>query len=322
VHQERPLAAPPPLPRERPERWWIASYSRLRRAGEDAQARQAPVSAQEETWLELADSDAPDAANAAEADPASPATLHGFPRGPVPGNFLHAMLEWAARQGFAQALADPGLLDGQLAQVCRPARWTPYRQTLQDWMARWLSAPWDLGRLGATTAVAPVALQRIQPEMEFWVGAREVDAAALDRAVRAHTLGQASRPLLEPERLNGMLKGFIDLVFEHEGRWWVADYKSNWLGPTDAHYTPERMRQEVLLHRYELQYSLYLFALHRLLRSRLPHYDYDLHVGGAVYLFLRGHAAPGGGLHLERPPAALMHALDALFDGQAAKEAA
>ena len=76
------------------------------------------------------------------------------------------------------------------------------------------------------------------------------------------------------------------------------------------------MRAEVLKHRYELQYTLYLFALHRLLRARLPDYDYERHVGGAVYLFLRGHAAATGGLHLEKPPAALMEALDRLFSGQ------
>ena len=151
--------------------------------------------------------------------------------------------------------------------------------------------------------------------MEFWFAASHVDARVLDRLVRQHTLGGAARPALLPQQLNGMLKGFIDLVFEHEGRYYVADYKSNRLGAADADYTPAAMRAEVLKHRYELQYTLYLFALHRLLRARLPDYDYDRHVGGAVDLFLRGHAAPGGGLHREKPPRALMDALDRLFSG-------
>ena len=76
------------------------------------------------------------------------------------------------------------------------------------------------------------------------------------------------------------------------------------------------LRDAVLQHRYDLQYALYLFALHRHLRNRLGDgYDYDRHVGGAVYVFLRGHAAPSGGLHLEKPPVALMEELDVLFDG-------
>ena len=120
---------------------------------------------------------------------------------------------------------------------------------------------------------------------------------------------------LLPQQVNGMLKGYIDLVFEHEGRYYVADYKSNWLGPHDASYHAPALRAQVLAHRYELQYVLYVFALHRLLRARLPDYDYERHMGGAVYLFLRGHAAPGQGLHLERPPRALMDGLDDLFRG-------
>ncbi|NIC39599.1 PD-(D/E)XK nuclease family protein, partial [Aquabacterium sp. A08] len=106
--------------------------------------------------------------------------------------------------------------------------------------------------------------------------------------VTAHTLGGAPRPPLRDDRLHGMFKGFMDLVFEHRGRYYVADYKSNWLGPHDADYTADALRAEVLRARYELQYALYLLALHRLLRQRLPGYDYDRHMGGAVYLFLRG----------------------------------
>jgi exodeoxyribonuclease V beta subunit len=149
--------------------------------------------------------------------------------------------------------------------------------------------------------------------MEFWLAAHTVDTQVLDQLVCDLTLDGEARPALEPARLNGMLKGFIDLVFEHEGRYYVADYKSNWLGPDDAAYTPARMRAQILHSRYELQYVLYLFALHRLLKVRLPDYDYDRDVGGAVYLFLRGGRAPGQGLHVERPPRELIEELDALF---------
>jgi exodeoxyribonuclease V beta subunit len=140
-----------------------------------------------------------------------------------------------------------------------------------------------------------------------------VDLAAVDRLVCAHTLGGGERPPLAPGKLNGMLKGFIDLVAEHDGRYYVFDYKSNWLGPDDAAYTPAAMAAAVLAKRYELQYVLYLLAIHRLLKLRLPDYDYDRHLGGAIYLFLRGSQSPGRGIHAERPPRALIEALDALF---------
>jgi exodeoxyribonuclease V beta subunit len=116
-------------------------------------------------------------------------------------------------------------------------------------------------------------------------------------------------------RLNGKLKGFMDLVFEHEGRYYIADYKSNWLGADDAAYTAERIRAQILRSRYDLQYVLYLLALHRLLKTRLADYDYDTHVGGAVYLFLRGLNAPTQGVFVERVPREMMERLDELFKG-------
>ncbi|QJX03275.1 hypothetical protein HML84_06715 [Alcanivorax sp. IO_7] len=111
-----------------------------------------------------------------------------------------------------------------------------------------------------------------------------------------------------------MLKGFIDLVFEHRGRYYVLDYKSNWLGPDDRAYTRDTMTTAILEARYEVQYALYLLALHRLLRARLgPDYDPDRHLGGAVYVFLRGLNGPDAGAVFERPATGLITALDELF---------
>ena len=73
------------------------------------------------------------------------------------------------------------------------------------------------------------------------------------------------------------------------------------------------MQQALLAHRYDVQYLLYVFALHRLLGARLPDYDYERHVGGALYLFLRGADADTQGVFATRPPRALIEALDALF---------
>ncbi|MBE0834417.1 PD-(D/E)XK nuclease family protein, partial [Escherichia coli] len=153
---------------------------------------------------------------------------------------------------------------------------------------------------GGETSLA--GLVAYQVEMEFWFATHQVQAEAIDALVRRHTLGGAARPALAPPLLNGMFKGFVDLVFEHQGRFYGADYKSNWLGADDGAYSPEAMTAAVLENRYDLQYVLYLLALHRQLKARLPDYDYDRHMGGAVYLFLRGARAATQGLHFERPP--------------------
>jgi exodeoxyribonuclease V beta subunit len=71
----------------------------------------------------------------------------------------------------------------------------------------------------------------------------------------------------------------------------------------------------VLHKRYEVQYVLYTLALHRLLKVRLPNYDYEQHMGGAVYIFMRGIHQSGSGVHFQRPPQVLIETLDSLFAG-------
>ena len=266
--------------------------------------------------------DTPRQANLEEADEAeSPPvpvvggawTLHRFPRGAKPGTFLHGLLEWAAREGFARVAKEAARRKDAVARRCHIRGWVGWVNPLDDWLAHWVSAPLALPE----GAVALCELDTYQPELEFWFASAKVDTAALDALVTAHTMQAAPRPPLLPERLHGLFKGFIDLVFEHSGRYYVVDYKSNWLGADDAAYTAEAMRGAILEKRYELQYTLYLLALHRQLKVRLGEaYDYDCHIGGAVYVFLRGLAGPAGGLHVDKPPKVLIEALDALFGAQ------
>jgi len=110
-------------------------------------------------------------------------------------------------------------------------------------------------------------------------------------------------------QLEGMLIGFMDLVLEHEGRYFVLDYKSNRL----PSYGADALQGAILAHRYDVQYTLYVLALHRLLKSRIADYDYEQHLGGAIYWFLRGLDQAGSGLFLDRPPKALIESLDQAF---------
>ena len=316
--------APLPLPKRR-DAWWIASYSALRIADVDdvaptddrAALAAGPTSASEETFAESGvddrrdlDDGTGDELRVAIDDVGAADSLHAFPRGASAGNFLHGLLEWAGREGFDAIGADPQKLEDQVARRCNVQGWSQWIAPLGRWLRAWVDTPLPLGE---GVARRPADFGRVQVEMEFWFATTQVDTQALDALVRSHTLDRMPRPALQASRLNGMLKGFIDLVLECDGRYYVADYKSNWLGPADEDYTRETMRAAVLEHRYELQYVLYLFALHRLLRARLPGYDYDTHVGGAVYVFLRGGTSPSRGVHVERPPKALIDALETLF---------
>ena len=317
-------------------RWWIASYSALRLAAPDGDAPPhlaVPDTAQDDLLLEPAptelDAAAWDAAdNLHSADPDAQLDLwsattsvngtqsaHTFPKGSAAGTLLHDALQWCAEQGWAPALNNPQRLRDKVAQLCQTHGWDAWAGSATNWLTDLLQAPLPLPAPADHEAHPCLAqLSTCQAEMEFWLAVAPASTQDLDRVVTQHTLGAAARPPLQVDQLHGMLKGFIDLVFEHQGRYYVADYKSNWLGPDDSHYTAARLQQAVLDARYDLQYSLYLLALHRLLRQRLPGYDYDQHMGGAVYLFLRGWRGPAGGVLHERPPRALIDALDRLFE--------
>lgn len=98
-----------------------------------------------------------------------------------------------------------------------------------------------------------------------------------------------------------MLKGFIDLVFRHNGRYYLLDYKSNWLGEDREAYTRQAMEQAMRAHRYDLQYQLYSLALHRYLRHRIADYDYERHFGGVIYLFYAAWTGRGRAGHFHHP---------------------
>ncbi|MCP8464677.1 exodeoxyribonuclease V subunit beta [Pseudomonas sp. ZM23] len=293
------------------EKWWIASYSALAAlAGDDNVESIAPAPAADEPTSageDLLREGGMEEAREADVLPA-PFSLHAFPRGANPGSFLHGLLEWAADEGFGSC--DAQSLRDQLARRCKVRGWESWIEPLHGWLLQLLHTEF---RLPDAAPVSLATLSSYQKEMEFWFATHRVDSQRLDRIVTRHTLGGVARPALQANHLNGMLKGFIDLVFEHQGRYYVADYKSNWLGADDDAYTAPALREALLEHRYDLQYALYLFALHRLLQARLPGYDYERHVGGAMYLFLRGSQSATQGMYLERPPKALMDELDRLF---------
>jgi exodeoxyribonuclease V beta subunit len=93
---------------------------------------------------------------------------------------------------------------------------------------------------------------------------------------------------LTTQSFKGYIKGFIDLVIHHKDKWYIVDYKSNYLGNTYGHYSQDAMFDAMAEHHYFLQYYIYTMALHRYLELRLKDYDFNTHFGGVFYLFIRG----------------------------------
>lgn len=305
-----------------PRNWWITSYSGILGGAMMPEAPMPEVDARE-TPPYFPDSAAEDLLQEAESEPelvpevaADARSIHRFPRGPHPGTFLHNLLEWAADEGFAELAGDRQRIYEKIQALCQVRDWTGWVEMLTDWLVQLLQTPLILPDDQGTMRLADLSAQHYQAELEFLFAAHGVDTRILDAAVTAAVMPRAVRPQLREHTVNGMLKGFIDLVFRHNGRYYVLDYKSNHLGETGQAYVPHAMAQSMLEHRYDLQYVLYTLALHRLLKARLRDYDYQRDVGGVMYLFLRGVNADGRGVYGDKPPLALIARLDDYFAGK------
>jgi exodeoxyribonuclease V beta subunit len=112
--------------------------------------------------------------------------------------------------------------------------------------------------------------------------------------------------------LEGYMKGFIDLVFRHRGRFYIVDWKSNYLGARTEDYDQAAMLAAMDENLYHLQVHLYAIAVHAYLKTRIPEYAYESHFGGVYYIFLRGVDPAKGreyGVYRNRPPAAFIETL-------------
>jgi exodeoxyribonuclease V beta subunit len=129
----------------------------------------------------------------------------------------------------------------------------------------------------------------------------------------------AAMERLDFKPVEGYLRGFIDLLFHFDGRYFLADWKSNWLGNRPADYDAEGIARGMARHSYHLQYLLYTVAADLYLRRRVLDYDYEKNFGGVFYLFMRGvdPHSPGRGIFYDKPDAALVRELRETFTGGA-----
>ncbi len=323
--------------------WRRTSYSSLTRVGPVV----VPGVGSEPEEVPLDDEAPLPVIEAAAVDPAlaTPSPMADLPVGADFGSLVHGVLEHADPEADDLAAelrghladqwvrwpvnVDPDLLISALVAVNDTPlgslaggvtlRDVPMRDRLRELDFELPLAGGDLGLTGEVTLgdLAPL-LRHHLPEGDPVRGF----ADALDR------------PELGGQSLRGYLTGSVDVVLRvrdevGKSRYLVVDYKTNWLGPRDepltaAAYAPEALGAAMGHSDYPLQALLYAVVLHRFLRWRQPGYDPDVHLGGVLYLYLRGMCGPTTplvdgepcGVFAWRPPVALVEELSDLLDGR------
>jgi len=211
-------------------------------------------------------------------------------------------IDFTDRRGWEDAIATT-LLNHPQARLDDPA--SPSAATLTRMLLR-LVEDVTASTLRPGLQLSSVSMNRRLTELEFNLPVPHLSAGALNAMLKRWGY---EVPSLTFAALEGYLKGFIDLVFEHQGQFFILDWKSNHLGYTAADYGGASLARAMADHGYHLQYLLYSLALDRYLKLRFRDYRYETHFGGVLYLFVRGvrpawqgpdHGAPGIFFHCPR----------------------
>ena len=226
-----------------------------------------------------------------------------FPRGTQIGTLLHRYFE---KVPFAQ-LAEKENIE----KLCQDLNLAEEQFTaVQQWFEQILSTP-ILPNDDFT--LAQINEKQCLKELAFYLNiTSHFDVAGFNRALA--TLHHLPSEQLQFDDIQGMVRGTMDLVFCHQDKYYLLDYKSNFLGETLKDYDQAALKKAMLEHHYDWQYLLYVVALHRYLKTRLPHYDYNRDFGGVVYAFLRGmNGSPQSGVFFDNPDWQLIQQLEELF---------
>ncbi|MBF0784553.1 exodeoxyribonuclease V subunit beta [Muribacter muris] len=240
-----------------------------------------------------------------DPDTPMPYSPYQFPHSTKVGNLLHKLFE---QWDFSQPISAE-----QLISLCEAL----------DLGEQWLAPLQEWFEKISHTPLIPegLCLNSIHPdkrlnEWQFYLRLKNENALPqLNQLLKQHSRLAKSLPDLQLKQLEGFIRGFVDCIIQWQDKFYLIDYKSNFLGYFVQDYQLERLEKIMTQYRYDLQYLLYTLALHRYLRTRLgSQYQYERDFGGVAYLFLRGmNGSPQSGVFFDKPSVELIEALDQLF---------
>jgi exodeoxyribonuclease V beta subunit len=341
--------------------WWLSSFSALsrniRHAGVSNPDRDTDTSSTQVATLSVTVFNSPEL----NTDTNAEQICFKLTKGAHTGNLLHDILEQTdfSEPDWQESMEKPLLAYGELNGNNTNTGNNGILFTTDDlihWLEEVLSAPFitnnksDSNRKNnsgnntskiinneALGCLADLASNKTLRESEFYFPMHGEGTGALanlltdhrNSAERNNTEGTGTSlryPVMLPsyKKLSGMMHGFIDLIFEYRGKYYLCDYKSSHLGDNFQDYQFDALLDNVEKNYYDLQYLIYSLALHRYLKQTLVDYDVNQHFGGVYYLYLRGMttdpAHQGAGVYYRKIAEQEINNLDALFSKKESNE--
>ncbi len=234
-----------------------------------------------------------------------PTDMALFPRGPQAGTALHDIfnqIDFTDSADWKSTVEH--VLDHYRLQDTSGER----TEAVFDMLNRIVTAP--LGREGAEFSLSQLSKRHRYTELEFFLRSDTVDRQQFRKVLGDHTGS------IDIEHAQGLMHGYIDLLFVMNDTYYIIDWKSNYLGPAPSFYTHEAMEEAMRRHNYHLQYYLYTHAVHRYLSCYVTSYDYARDFGGVYYVFMRGvtgQKKDSTGIYYARPDREVIMQLDRMF---------
>jgi exodeoxyribonuclease V beta subunit len=228
-------------------------------------------------------------------------------RGSKTGNLLHYIFEnvyFTDERNWLQ------VIDEVLKQHL-PKHSEQYAPMLFEMLHQTFHVPLHVN--GSTFQLAEVSFENRIHEFEFDFPVPQYNPADLNNLTNTDIEVRVSWD----KPLEGIMNGKMDLFFECKGRYYILDWKSNYLGDTLTDYSPAALAHAMNDNNYHLQYLLYTLAAKKYLQSRLPNFNYDKHFGGVIYLFVRGVRSNGDtGIYTNSPTAEQLRFLEDILHGK------
>ncbi|AEO08232.1 exodeoxyribonuclease V subunit beta [Buchnera aphidicola] len=204
-------------------------------------------------------------------------TVNNFPKGKKTGLMMHFIL----KNLYILNYKDNNFFSNILEKYNISLKWT---KTLISWIKNILHISLDNQNMRLSTILKQSCIK----ELEFFLPIKQIlYNAELNKIMQCFNPISFSTPKLLFNPTKGILNGCIDLFFIWDKKYYILDYKSNWLGDNNSFYAPQNIRTEMIKNRYDFQYQIYTIAVHKYLKQKLKNYHYENDFGGVFYVFLR-----------------------------------